>query len=157
MQELILQVASESVRAMFKACSIQAPSYSGMHPFIAAATSVPTDLLPTPIREEPDAVAGTSLSAQATVQPDNNEVASAVEDEAELEGQEYGHDEEDTIQDLLDYGDGEELLDYGEPGGSEVEEEDEQPVTQESREETGLQKGSPEEQQVCSLDWVIIS
>ncbi|MEW5308352.1 MAG: hypothetical protein WDW38_000320 [Sanguina aurantia] len=96
--------------------------------------------------EEPDAVAGTGLSAQATVQPDNNEADSAVEDEAEPEGQEYGHDE-DTIQDLLDYGDGEELLDYGEPGGSEVEEEDEQPVTQEGREETGQQKGSEEEQQ----------
>lgn len=52
-------------------------------------------------------------------------------------------EEEDTIQDLLDYGDGEDLLDYGEPGGSEVDE-DEQPTAQEDQEGGGVQEGGPE-------------
>lgn len=66
-----------------------------------------------------------------------------IKDAAETQQEYQRGEEEDTIQDLLDYGDGDELLDYGEPGGSEVDE-DEQPITQEDQEGEGVQEGGAE-------------
>lgn len=61
-------------------------------------------------------------------------------------------EEEDTIQDLLDYGDGE-MLDYGDLGGSEVDE-DEELIAEDDQDGNRVQEGGAEAaQKVSTIEW----